>query len=49
MRVTRYQKLGSGTSTFSPIDEDEDEIKVFLYETGPLAIALNAKMLQTYS
>ena len=47
MRVTGYKKLGSSWSTFSPVDEDE--IKEFLYETGPLAIALNAKMLQTYS
>ena len=34
-------------STWSPVDEDE--IKEFLYETGPLAVALNANPLQTYS
>ena len=44
--VTRYLKLGSSTSTWSPVDEDE--IKEFLYMTGPLAIALNATPLQNY-
>jgi cysteine peptidase B len=47
MKVTGYKKLGSSTSTWSPVDEDE--IKEFLYETGPLAIALNANPLQTYT
>ena len=47
MTVTGYKKLGSSYSTWSPVDEDE--IKEFLYETGPLAIALNADPLQTYS
>ena len=47
MKVTGYKKLGSSTSTFSPVDEDE--VKEFLYETAPLAIALNADPLQTYS
>ena len=46
MKVTGYKKLGSSASTWSPVDEDE--IKEFLYETGPLAIALNANPLQTY-
>jgi cathepsin F len=46
MTVTGYKKLGSSTSTWSPVDEDE--IKEFLYETGPLAVALNANPLQTY-
>ena len=46
MRVTGYKKLGSSTSTWSPVDEDE--VKEFLYETGPLAVALNANPLQTY-
>lgn len=45
--VTRYFKVGSSTSIFSPVDEDE--IKEFLYETGPLAIALNATPLQYYT
>ena len=40
MKVTGYVKLGDSTEEFSPVDEDE--IKEFLYETGPLAIALNA-------
>ena len=45
--VTGYKKLGSSYSTWSCVDEDQ--IKEFLYETGPLAIALNADPLQTYS
>ena len=47
MKVTGYTKLGSSSSTWSPVDEGE--IKEFLYETGPLAIALNADPLQTYT
>ena len=47
MRVTGYKKLGSSWSTWSPVDEDE--IKEFLYENGPLAIALNGNCLQTYT
>ena len=46
-KVTGYKKLGSSYSTWSCVDEDE--IKEFLYETGPLAIALNADLLQTYT
>ena len=46
-KVTGYKKLGSSYSTWSPVDENE--VKEFLYETGPLAIALNADPLQTYS
>jgi cathepsin F len=47
MTVTGYVKLGSSASTWSPVDEDE--VKDFLVETGPLAIALNANPLQTYT
>ena len=47
MQITGYTKLGSSSSTWSPVDEEE--IKEFLYETGPLAVALNANPLQTYS
>ena len=47
MKVTGYKKLGKSSSTWSPVDEDE--IKEFLYETGPLAVALNADILQTYT
>ena len=47
MKVTGYKKLGSSYSTWSPVDEGE--IKEFLYQTGPLAIVLNAAPLQTYS
>ena len=46
MKVTGFVKLGDSTEEFSPVDEDE--IKEFLYETGPLAIALNATPLQLY-
>ena len=46
MKVTGYKKLGSSALTWTPVDEDE--IKEFLYETGPLAIALNGDPLQTY-
>ena len=46
MTITGYKKLGSSASTWSPVDEDE--VKEFLYATGPLAIALNANPLQTY-
>ena len=47
MTITGYTKLGSSSSTWDPVDEEE--IKEFLYETGPLAVALNANPLQTYS
>ena len=46
-KVTGYKKLGSSWSTWSAVDEDE--IKEFLYETGPLAIALNADYLSPYT
>ena len=46
MKVTGYVKLGEGTDTFSPVDEDE--MKEFLYQNGPLAVALNATPLQLY-
>ena len=47
MVVTGYFKYGGSSSVFSCADEDE--IKEFLYETGPLAAALNANPLQTYT
>ena len=47
VNITGYKKLGSSWSTWSAVDEDE--VKEFLYETGPLAIALNADPLQTYT
>ncbi len=47
MKVTGWKKLGSSTSTWSPVDEEE--IKEFLYETGPLAAGINANGLQTYT
>ena len=40
VKVASYIKLDS---------EDEEEIKALLIKTGPLAIALNANKLQTYS
>ena len=47
MKVTGYIKLGSSSSTFSPVDEDE--MKEFLYENGLLSVGLNANPLQTYT
>ena len=47
MKINGWKKLGDSSSTWSCVDEDE--VKEFLYETGPLAIALNADPLQTYS
>ena len=47
MKVTGYVKLGKSSQTWSPVDEDE--IKEFLYKTGPLAIALNANLLHSYT
>ena len=47
MKVTGFVKLGKSSSTWAPVDEEE--IKEFLYETGPLAVALNANILQTYT
>ena len=47
MVVTGYFKLGGSSSIFSCADEYE--IKEFLYEMGPLAAALNANPLQTYT
>ena len=46
-KITGYKKLGSSYSTWSCVDEDE--LKEFLYENGPLAVAMNADPLQTYS
>ena len=46
-KVTGYKKLGSTISTWSC--QDEDKIKEFLYETGPLSVALNADYLSSYT
>ena len=47
MKVTGWVKLGDGgAEEFSPVDEGV--MKEFLYQTGPLAIALNATPLQFY-
>ena len=47
MKVTGYVKLGDSVDEeFSPVDEVE--MKEFLYQNGPLAIALNATPLQLY-
>ena len=45
--VTGWEKLGDLNKTWSPVDEDE--IKEYLYAKGPLAIVLNADLLQYYS
>ena len=47
MKVTGYKKLGSSTSTWSAVDEEE--MKEFLYLNGPLTIALNGNALQKYT
>ena len=47
MKVTGYKKLWSSSSSLTPVDEDG--IKEFLYQTGPLAFGLNADVLKTYS
>ena len=47
MKVTGYVKLGDAWESWTPADENE--VKELLYETGPLAIALNANLLQTYT
>ena len=47
MTITGYKKLGSSWPTWNAVDEDE--VRDFLLETGPLAITLNAEQLQTYS
>ena len=44
--ITGYQKLGSSWSTWSCVDEEQ--VKEFLYQVGPLAIALNADYLSDY-
>ena len=47
MIVTGYIKLGSSSYELEPIDEEQ--IKEFLYETGPICAAINADPLQYYS
>ena len=47
MKITGYKKLGDCTSTWCKVP-DED-IKNYLYETGPLAVALNANYLSAYT
>ena len=47
MKVIGYKKMGSSSSTWSPVDEDE--VKEFLYEIGPLSAALNANPLMDYT
>ena len=46
-KVSGYKKLGSTSSTWSCVNEDD--IKEFLYKTGPLAVALNADYLSSYT
>ena len=47
MKITGFEKLGGDSSIFSCCDEEE--MKEFLYERGPLSVAFNANPLQTYS
>ena len=46
MTVTGYKKLGKEYDVFSCVDEEL--MKEFLYENGPLSIAFNANCLQVY-
>ncbi len=46
MLITGYKKLGSSWSEWACTEEDE--MKEFLYENGPLSAVLNADCLQTY-
>ena len=46
MKVIGYQKLGNSYSTFDPVDEND--MKEFLYKTGPLAVVLNGYGLFNY-
>ena len=46
MKVNGYFKYGSSSSTFNPVDEDE--IKEFLYQTGPLGVVMNGNPLVSY-
>ncbi len=46
MKVTGYLKFGSSSSTFYPVDEEE--MKEFLYENGPLGVAMNGIPLASY-
>lgn len=45
-KVKSFTKLGNCTETFCPVNEEE--MKVFLYENGPLIVMLNAKALYAY-
>jgi len=47
MTITGFKKLGSSSSVYSCCDEEE--MKEFLYEIGPLSIAFNANPLSTYA
>jgi len=47
MRITGFEKLGGGSSTFQCTDEEE--MKEFLYKKGPVSVAFNANPLQTYA
>ena len=47
MTVTGFKKLGKAYDVFSCVDEEL--MKEFLYENGPLSIAFNAYCLQLYS
>jgi len=47
MIVTGYIKLGSSSYELEPIDEEQ--IKEFLYETGPICAGINGDHLKYYS
>ena len=47
MIVTGYIKLGSSSYELEPIDEEQ--IKEFLYETGPICAGINGDSLSSYT
>ena len=46
LKVTGYKKLGKTGKTFECVDENQ--VKEFLYENGPLIAAMNADHLKSY-
>ena len=46
MKVTGYKQLGTSLSAFTPVDEEE--MKKFLYQAGPLSVGINGYQLLSY-
>ena len=49
MKVTGYKKLGNPYSEYDFDPVDENDMKEFLYKTGPLCIAINGYGIFSYS